>query len=548
MTVIEQDVDGLVGWWLCLLHGRQGIAPGNRLKVLPSVEDAASKPLNYTLSPDHTSTGYDARDGSKPTYDGSEYDILPAPVKASHGELFESPSPKTLKDVYTSPSKSPLGIATQAEKEVNFESQSNYDFLPKREAFPVQSQMIPEELYDIPTSASQTDAIYDIVPSRRSIHSNSIATPNSPPKFQNALSVFTAIPDENVKSPNSQTQLTESSSSSLYDIPKPSGGASSDLYDYPSNMFSASEESAAKPHLKADSSQLYDIPTNQNASISFSNQENASAPEKEHAIVDFKSIANEEMYDVPVKFNQGQNITSNEIYDTPPSAQKQPFVSSVEIYDIPSRNNNDSTVYDTPLTQGESLITDFESKTFKRLPQKYGIPSSQSNTVAPSEIYDIPPQKAGGEDQVHTKQHDIYDRPSDSVDGMKSIPTCVDIYDTPSQGEIYDQPPKRALVQVNTQQFQGKTIAKSEAEDLYDIPLKHDVEKVMSDIERFKTTNQSLTKAFIRHQAANDDDADDDYVDYQDIYGKDPPLEMVKEMEKVRLSDLQLYWFVGCFS
>ncbi|EDO49334.1 predicted protein, partial [Nematostella vectensis] len=31
ITVLEKDIDGLFGWWLCSLHGRQGIAPGNRL-------------------------------------------------------------------------------------------------------------------------------------------------------------------------------------------------------------------------------------------------------------------------------------------------------------------------------------------------------------------------------------------------------------------------------------------------------------------------------------------------------------------------------------
>lgn len=35
MTVLERDTQGLDGWWLCSLHGRQGIVPGNRLKIDP---------------------------------------------------------------------------------------------------------------------------------------------------------------------------------------------------------------------------------------------------------------------------------------------------------------------------------------------------------------------------------------------------------------------------------------------------------------------------------------------------------------------------------
>lgn len=34
LTVMQQDTSGLDGWWLCSLRGRQGIAPGNRLKIL----------------------------------------------------------------------------------------------------------------------------------------------------------------------------------------------------------------------------------------------------------------------------------------------------------------------------------------------------------------------------------------------------------------------------------------------------------------------------------------------------------------------------------
>lgn len=34
LDVIEQNTDGLDGWWLCSLRGRKGICPGNRLKLI----------------------------------------------------------------------------------------------------------------------------------------------------------------------------------------------------------------------------------------------------------------------------------------------------------------------------------------------------------------------------------------------------------------------------------------------------------------------------------------------------------------------------------
>jgi len=36
LTVLEMDVAGAAGWWLCTLDGRTGIAPGNRLRPLPA--------------------------------------------------------------------------------------------------------------------------------------------------------------------------------------------------------------------------------------------------------------------------------------------------------------------------------------------------------------------------------------------------------------------------------------------------------------------------------------------------------------------------------
>lgn len=37
LTVLEQNTNGLEGWWLCSLRGRQGICPGNRLRILAGV-------------------------------------------------------------------------------------------------------------------------------------------------------------------------------------------------------------------------------------------------------------------------------------------------------------------------------------------------------------------------------------------------------------------------------------------------------------------------------------------------------------------------------
>ncbi|XP_045384826.1 cas scaffolding protein family member 4 isoform X2 [Lemur catta] len=47
LTILEQNVPESEGWWKCLLHGRQGLAPANRLQIL--TEAAADKPCTAFL-------------------------------------------------------------------------------------------------------------------------------------------------------------------------------------------------------------------------------------------------------------------------------------------------------------------------------------------------------------------------------------------------------------------------------------------------------------------------------------------------------------------
>lgn len=52
MTVLERDTQGLDGWWLCSLHGRQGIVPGNRLKILVGMYDSKQQQQATPTKPD----------------------------------------------------------------------------------------------------------------------------------------------------------------------------------------------------------------------------------------------------------------------------------------------------------------------------------------------------------------------------------------------------------------------------------------------------------------------------------------------------------------
>lgn len=82
LDVIEQNTDGLDGWWLCALRGRKGICPGNRLKVIEYETGYSPSPLD---SPCSTSMSMSAS-------------TLTFSSQTSHpSELYENTSNKNIK-------------------------------------------------------------------------------------------------------------------------------------------------------------------------------------------------------------------------------------------------------------------------------------------------------------------------------------------------------------------------------------------------------------------------------------------------------------------
>ena len=630
VTVIEQDVDGLVGWFLCLLHGRQGIAPGNRLQLLTSFDggDAFDNSGSLgSLSNEDTSDSLDIADGVN--HHGSEYDHLPPPVKASHGQVYESPSPRTLRDVYTSdgrtafpnysfPTKvnsnvasgtpnyatpSKFGQGKHSSTPVSHPSystpaqfkgsQSDYDVIPNRtgvnragNAF----NMKPAELYNFPDPTSKfsiPEDLYD-VPARRPTIVQKSSTPNSPrPEFQNVLSAFTAIPDdEKPASPLDPKATPFFGGEGLYDTPRMAKGNSQEmLYDTPTNMFqkagsahdlhdvpSDASKAMSKGNKAASTEELYDqVPVRKN----LPNYSNI-PPARRDSNKQIKPViesAGHEIYDVP-------NSEMEQLYDVPPPkiAPRATQAPSQELYDIPPRtiprnaksneniNNNIKSSFDkdNPIIPQEEIYDQVPARRNSNKMQEnvdsiYDTPFS-SEPAETEQIYDRPPRKL---DSSVDSTQPTYDSPPRKDEIYDTVPPIQEIYDIPKKQEediIYDRPPPRGAPPQQrsavVQESLYDTPPQSQHDDmydtptqgtdsLYDVPTQHDINKVMNDITPFKTSNQSLMKPYSRHQrasagvmalrtagkASNYDE--DDYVDYQDIYGKEAPSEIVKEMEKV---------------
>lgn len=70
ITVLEQDVDGLIGWWLCSLHGRQGIAPGNRMQQIKRRLDEQTSPEASKSFPETLNSSTEAF-----TFEDIDYDV-----------------------------------------------------------------------------------------------------------------------------------------------------------------------------------------------------------------------------------------------------------------------------------------------------------------------------------------------------------------------------------------------------------------------------------------------------------------------------------------
>ncbi|XP_068618155.1 breast cancer anti-estrogen resistance protein 1 isoform X2 [Battus philenor] len=104
LTVLEQNTGGSEGWWLCSLRGRQGICPGNRLRIVAGVFDASTAmqrrrtrtpaPVAHQPLPAQQSPAFTKIE------ECSHYDVPRAPLPVVKG-TYDCPRP--LGDWYDAP-------------------------------------------------------------------------------------------------------------------------------------------------------------------------------------------------------------------------------------------------------------------------------------------------------------------------------------------------------------------------------------------------------------------------------------------------------------
>ncbi|MCJ8746525.1 hypothetical protein PDJAM_G00142850 [Pangasius djambal] len=281
LMVIEQNTGGLEGWWLCSLHGRQGIAPGNRLKLLitPMLEgNTASTPSpspnlthqqqrprtpqgTYQPTPGCQAQGIYQVPPCQDVYQVPQRSVLAAdgmPCKVTTptrvGQTYSySPAPSNSQDLYDVPPMRTQGV---------------YD-IPAGKKKGKHGSPRTQGLYDIPPAQdTRNQGVYDIPPPSQGVYSVSPSKSNSDqdegnydfpqPHKKKPEGVYDIPPMSLSKSTQSNYDFPPGNcSGAIYDIPASqlNSGASHDLYDVPRGI-QQQTQCRERDHNKG----IYDVP------------------------------------------------------------------------------------------------------------------------------------------------------------------------------------------------------------------------------------------------------------------------------------------------
>uniref|UniRef100_A0A8C4EWR4 Breast cancer anti-estrogen resistance protein 1 n=1 Tax=Dicentrarchus labrax TaxID=13489 RepID=A0A8C4EWR4_DICLA len=390
MTVLERDTQGLDGWWLCSLHGRQGIVPGNRLKILVGM--------------------YDSKQQQQAT------PSMPDPATSCPASLLQRPLP--LQSAYAKPTPAPssAAIATSTSGFANKPLPSTqYTSMHPAYSTPSPAQPNPDSVYMMPPSHGPK-------PSPQSLYQIPSGPSGPPPQAQQGP------PSKAPALAQRQYQLP---GQDIYQVPPsvgpvpgqgtaPAGGpgAGQDVYQVPPSLDKRNWESSNKPLAK-----VYDTPP----------------------MVVKGPSSGQDIYDTPASADKN---TQQTVYDFPPSVSKDvPDAQPIreETYDVPPHfaklkpqvpvppaqylhnNLNDDDeppipedVYDVP----PPILTDKhyhgDRAGVSQDPQEiYDIPASLRTGGHPAQdVYDFPREREekGGE----RRDHYVYDVPPQVVRDAQS--------------------------------------------------------------------------------------------------------------------------------
>nr|XP_008170713.1 cas scaffolding protein family member 4 isoform X1 [Chrysemys picta bellii] len=436
LTVLEQNVLESEGWWKCSLHGRQGLAPANRLQLL-----ASSQADMLSLSSEHDSQElpicqqniYQVPSAPKsstlsPTYERMDSWIKPLPssvsspptqeiyqVPALAAQLFrEKTQSLTNQHRFTLPTASQASIPYIKNEAYDVPSPQHRVALftqrcatpptARKGSIPIPSkEYIQEErqqLYDIPSSSEKAEiyvqqdppgsSVYDVPPTTARDHDISLQNLSQ----IKCLGHYTTLPNPR-------------KSEWIYDIPvspekmglkkDPSGRSLEKqvLYDIPPARYGSSLQNVPSTNIKSKSvnPQMYDVPPTQRK-LTFPDIPRYNVPSS----CDMQLLQQNGNYHVPPSFltpRVEQNSEPN-VYDTPkvlPTAlqhrkgtEKNNSSFGNHTYNIPPQLSKDSKLEQDRLSVSS---VDSRTSTLSTLSSTSAESSSMSSSEEPAKEIEL---------------------------------------------------------------------------------------------------------------------------------------------------------------
>ncbi|XP_031558767.1 breast cancer anti-estrogen resistance protein 1-like isoform X2 [Actinia tenebrosa] len=296
ITVLEKDIDGLYGWWLCSLHGRQGIAPGNRLsEIAKEPKPVATSPTleyaDYAVPRPYEENGEDydvprsvfsPQDYDFPKADSNRfeypaellkdransqiddnidniyqeiYDVpVTTPEKKRFPDLIQAPEKLSPPKCSPSPKRGPKSPTKEAPpktlskppRKINDEKSKKGSQPPPRPPKPVSPRSpkpcISEDIYDVPAVMN----VYELAHSKTNNNTAKIIEEEKNSGLKNGVADDAKLfvnresrsSSSSQSSDKSSTALTspkqlEDTAENIYDVP-PSESTTNDIYDVPS--------------------------------------------------------------------------------------------------------------------------------------------------------------------------------------------------------------------------------------------------------------------------------------------------------------------------
>ncbi|XP_040893505.1 breast cancer anti-estrogen resistance protein 1 isoform X3 [Toxotes jaculatrix] len=434
MTVLERDTQGLDGWWLCSLHGRQGIVPGNRLKILVGMYDSKQQLQTTPSTPDPAA--------SCPTSQVQR----PLPPQSAYAKPTPAPTSSAIATSSSGFANKPLPAA-------------QYTSMHPAYSTPSPAQPNPDSVYMMPPSHTPK-------PSPQSLYQVPSGPGGPTPQVQ---------PGPPSKAPLLAQRQYQLPGQDIYQVPPsvgsvpsqgaaPAGGtgAGKDVYQVPPSLDKRNWESSNKPLGKVV------VPTRVGQVYVYdtvkTDQDEYDVPPRHQP-----PPTQQDIYDVPPTRQQ----YNTQVYDTPPMVVKGPS-GGQDIYDTPASTDKSTqqTVYDFPPSVSKDVpdAQPIREETydvpphFAKLKPQVPVPPGQylhnnleddDEPPIPEDVYDVPPpiltdkNYRGDRSGVSQAPQEIYDIPASLRTGGH---TTQDVYDFPREREerggergeqyVYDVPPQ----------------------------------------------------------------------------------------------------------